>query len=171
MEAAQVKEEGFTVLWPERFDDVLIRFVTTPTRLASYSTYFVFQRSMSFAVTVIRHDPPTILAPDVLRIEAGESLDSVRDRFLCDFHAELLGERPILLGALVGREFEARFTGAANKEHESRRHPPGPGVGRVKARLYLSNPRVLRVFVTTPNGQETHKGLESFLDSFRLVEA
>jgi hypothetical protein len=164
------KDEGFTALWPERFDDAMIRVVKTPTWSASYSTYFVFQRSMGFAVTTIRHYPPTLLAPGVLRIGAAEALDSVRDRFLCDYHAELLRERPILLGELVGREFEARFAGATNKEHESRRHPPGPGVGRVKARLYVSLPRVFLVFVTTPNGQDTHKGVESFLNSFRLVE-
>jgi hypothetical protein len=48
------KNDGFSALWPERFDDPLIRVVKTPTRSLAYSTSFVFQRRMGFAVMMIR---------------------------------------------------------------------------------------------------------------------
>ncbi len=160
------KDDGFTVLWPERFDDVLIRVVESP-RFAAYSTYFIFQRSMGFAVTVVRYG--SIQHPGDFPIDTAAAMDDVRDRFLADYHAELVGERPIAHGGRDGREFEAKFTGAAKQVDKSRRHPPGPAVGRVKARLYVSVPRVFLVYVTTQKGQETDKGVETFLDSFHLV--
>jgi hypothetical protein len=165
------RDEGFTALWPERFDDPLIRVVMTPTRSAAYQTYFVFKRSMGFSVTVIHYRPPTILYPGELRIEAAEVMDDVRDRFLSDYDAVLLTERPIRLGELAGREFEAKFTVTTRLEDGSRRHPPGPGVEHVKARLYASGNRAFLVYVTTPAGLKSHKGIETFLDSFQLLEA
>jgi hypothetical protein len=159
-------DEGFTVLWPERFDDALIRVVKVP-RPAGYSTYFVFQRSMGFAVTVVRFYPPSISNPGGFHIDAGEAVDDVRDRFLSDYQAESLVERPIDHRGVAGREFVARFTEAAKREDVSRRYPPGPGVGRVRARLFASGPRVFQVYVTTPDGADTAKGVETFLDSFR----
>ena len=134
------KDDGFTVLWPDRFDDALIRVVTNPSRSAAYSTYFVFQRSMGFAVTVARYHPPSIMSPIPLRIEPAEVMDDVRDRFLSDYHAELLGEQLILRGGLAGRQFEAKFTDDTQEAGRSVRQPPGPGVERVTARLYAAIP-------------------------------
>ena len=163
-------DHGFASLWPERFDDPLIRAVQTPGRSASYLAYFVFQRGMGFSVTVVQYYPMTIWPPGVLRIDAVEAMDDVRDRCLADYHAELLAENPVVVGGLAGREFESRFTGTAPEEVRSRRHPPGPDVAYVRARLFFARPKVYFVYVTTPEGREDHPGIASFLDSFRLVE-
>ena len=126
------KEEGFTVLWPERCDDTVIRVVPTPTRSAMYSTYFVFQRSMGFAVTVVRYHSGTIMHPVDVPIEEAEALDDVRDRFLSDDHAELLGEaRSFLANGLVANSRRASPSPQRTAMSRDVVHPAlGSGVSR-----------------------------------------
>ena len=88
------KEEGFTVLWPERFDDTVICVVPTPTRSAMNSTYFVFQRSMGFAVTVVRYHSGTIMHPVNVPIEEAEAWMTWRDRFLSESLRTIRGFHP-----------------------------------------------------------------------------
>ena len=166
------QDDGFSILWPRRLDDWWFHVEKAPTRSVWYRTDFVLQESTGFAITVVRYGPPSIfwLDPAEFRMEAAEAMDEVRDRFLSEYQAQLLDERLIHREGLAGREFEARFTGAAKGGDKSRPYPPGPGVRHVRARLYMCKPRVFLVYVTTPDGQETHRGAETFLDSFRPAD-
>ena len=121
---------------------------------------------MGFAVTTVRYNPASILNPIAPRIDADEAMDDVRDRFLADYHAELSGERPVTARGFPGREFEAKLMESKDPQPMTRHHPPGPGVGHVKARLFALADRVYLVYVTTPEGRGSKKGVETFLDSF-----
>ena len=157
-------DHGFSALWPGRLDDGFIH-VTKGRKTAGSVTFFVFEKSMGYAISAVQYDAFSPLKPGEKQGKAAEYFDEVRDYFLARYHADLTGERPIESGGLAGREFEAKF---AEKTDQSRKHPPGPGVTHVRARLYSSGSHVYMIYVTTSPGQEADKGAATFFDSFRL---
>ena len=163
------RDDGFSCLWPGRFDNALIHVVAGP-KTAGYVTHFVFQRSTGYAVSAIQYDAASPLKSGEKEGKAARYHDEVRDRFLADYHAELIAERPIDRGGLAGREFEAKFSDPPNKADRSRKYPPGPGVSHVRGRLYSSDSHVYLIYATTPSGHEADRGVEAFLDSFRLMK-